>query len=351
MTNIYEIAKEVSLSPTTVSLVLNGKGDQYRIAKKTQERIYKTAREMGYVANVSARRLVSNRISVYPEVALLWSPTQHPNVLNNFISILHKLEEEQQIQPFNVTIYPFRNGALDELEFLLTSNLVHGIIIPPARDEDIEYLKGCSYQVPAILQYGVVEGCYTVMVDNEKNGRDVADIFQARGFKRVGILEPGYVSRTAMERSRSFIMRCEENGMTLCYHGGEVQTTEMSRSNLSRYGAEMSLDLLKQKKLPEALFVQNDQVALGVISTLILNGVRIPEDISIICYGHTPDQFIVWPGPGLTLINYPLEEIAEKTIRLMSELLVGNPVKEKIFVCASNIEFSDSCTKPADWTL
>ena len=54
MVSIYDIAKAVGVSASTVSLVLNGRAGEMRISRETQQLILKVANEMGYIPNVSA---------------------------------------------------------------------------------------------------------------------------------------------------------------------------------------------------------------------------------------------------------------------------------------------------------
>ena len=65
--NINDIAKITGFSTTTVSRVLNGKAEQYRIAKKTQKEIESAAKKMNYTPNLFATNLrtgKSNTISL-----------------------------------------------------------------------------------------------------------------------------------------------------------------------------------------------------------------------------------------------------------------------------------------------
>lgn len=54
---IRQIAERLQLSPGTVSIVLNGRGDSMRISKATQQRVQAMAKEMNYQPNMNARRL------------------------------------------------------------------------------------------------------------------------------------------------------------------------------------------------------------------------------------------------------------------------------------------------------
>lgn len=59
MASIKEIAKLANVSQGTASMVLNGKGDKYRISAATQRKILEAAKQLNYQPNISARRLRS----------------------------------------------------------------------------------------------------------------------------------------------------------------------------------------------------------------------------------------------------------------------------------------------------
>ena len=73
--NIQDIANESGFSITTVSRVLNGKADKYRISKKTQEIIKEIATKLNYVANEHARNL---RTGVSQTIALVVPSLKNP---------------------------------------------------------------------------------------------------------------------------------------------------------------------------------------------------------------------------------------------------------------------------------
>ena len=194
MASIYDIAKLAGVSYSTVSLILNNRGDDLRISKKTQEKVKQIAKEQGYVPNVHARKLISKDIKNIPEIALFWSPTQHPIFLNSMISKLNEMMNEGIVPDMSVTIYPFENDHLDKMEKILKGNFVHGIIIPVAEEKDIRYLRQLDIQVPVITIYRSARKYHSVDVDNYTNGKVAGEIFHMLGMKRVGILRNAYSS-------------------------------------------------------------------------------------------------------------------------------------------------------------
>ena len=70
---IKNIADKLGLSVSTVSVVLNGRGDQVRISKETQKKVLNAAKEINYQPNIYARRLRQAANEEAPYVlALFW---------------------------------------------------------------------------------------------------------------------------------------------------------------------------------------------------------------------------------------------------------------------------------------
>ena len=106
-TSIKELSKLTGFSATTVSMVLNGSADQYKIAKKTQEMILSVAQEHNYIPNLHARNLrnkISNIIALmiptltnrfFAEMAETFEQLARMNEKFHLITVTHHDEEEE----------------------------------------------------------------------------------------------------------------------------------------------------------------------------------------------------------------------------------------------------------------
>ena len=346
MASIYDIAKLAGVSYSTVSLILNNRGDDLRISKKTQEKVKQIAKEQGYVPNVHARKLISKDIKNIPEIALFWSPTQHPIFLNSMISKLNEMMNEGIVPDMSVTIYPFENDHLDKMEKILKGNFVHGIIIPVAEEKDIRYLRQLDIQVPVITIYRSARKYHSVDVDNYTNGKVAGEIFHMLGMKRVGILRNAYSSISFSERVKGFKEQCRKNSMEIIVDLDRNISKKKSKDPVERYqvGSQIAEEILAAGQAPEGLFVQNDDSARGAVHTFKKHGIRVPEDIAVIAYGHNSNENA--EESRLTLISFPMDELAEKTWQLIGSLLSGGIIKTTRVLCPSRVFFGASCPKP-----
>ncbi|MCI8893602.1 MAG: LacI family transcriptional regulator [Lachnospiraceae bacterium] len=347
MASIYDIAKAAGVSSATVSLIMNNKGDDLRIAQKTQERVRQVARDLGYVPNVNARKLISRQMENVPEIGLLWSPTQHPVFLNAMISKMNELKNRQEIGDMNVTIYPFENEHIEKQAKILSGNFVHGLIVPIADEKDIAYMEQLDIRVPVIVIYWETGKYCTVNVDNDKNGRIACEIFHGLGYRRVGIVESGYYSVSSEKRMNSFRQRCRELGMELLVEkslGAGSNSKPKAVMNLFSCGKDFAEQIIREQTVPQGIFTQDDDIARGVIRGLEKHGLKVPEDAAVICYGHNSIENR--ENNDLTLITYPIEVLTEKTWQLMNRLIYHKPLKERQVFCESPVYFGRSCPRP-----
>jgi len=338
--SIYDIAKAVGVSASTVSLVLNGRAGEMRISRETQQLILKVANEMGYIPNVSARKLSTRNISHMPEIALFWSPEQHPLFLNTFINVLQNMTSSGEVREMRFTILPYQNGKLRELEQIITASYFNGIVVPPVFQEDIDFLAEANIQVPAVMLYGDLTKYNLVTVDNYRVGKKIADIFHKNGHKSVGIMQPVYsnTSLTIIQRNNGIMDQCLKYNMEVKVFTSGQDSPSANKVQEGRMAAER---MFEEKSVPTALYIQNDILALGALSVFSERGIRIPQDLEIIVYGINDSLEI--HSPSITTVQYPTEEISRACIKVMADMLnmPGSP-PVKIIIDTPFI-FRESC--------
>jgi LacI family transcriptional regulator len=318
MVSIYDIANAVGVSASTVSYVLSGRADKARISKVKQEAILEAAEKMGYIPNMTARKLSLRNTPHLPEIALCWSPEQHPMFLNTFISTLQDMTSSGQVRQMQFTILPYRNGELEKLAPVLTANYYNGVIVPPVSEEDIAFLNDANIQVPTILLFGDTSHYHLVTVDNRRIGAEIAGVFHRHGHKSAAVMQPVYrkPGMTAVQRTTSFMERCRELKMDVRVITGG---SDRPYDNKIEEGKVMAKEMIEKNTFPSAIFIQNDLLALGALDVFCGHGIRIPEDMEIIVYGNNESLDI--HRPSVTTVLYPTQEISRACISVMAELL------------------------------
>jgi len=340
LVSIYDIAKAVGVSASAVSYVLSGRAEKARISREKQQLILDAAKKMGYIPNMAARKLSRRNTAHLPEIALCWSPEQHPSFLNTFIGMLQDMTAAGQAREMRFTILPYRNGELEKLGPVLTANYYNGVIVPAVSDDDIEFLKSTEIQAPTVLLFGDIPRYHLVTVDNRRTGAEVAEIFHRHGHRSVAVMQPAYrqMSVTVAQRKAGFLESCEKLKMDAVVITGEPGGPY---SNRIEEGRALAGKMLETGKVPTAVFIQHDLVALGALDVFCGKGIRMPEDLEVIVYGN--NESLEVHSPSVTTVQYPTEDIARECITVMAELLDKPGAEPVRRILETPFVFRESC--------
>ncbi len=345
MASIYDVAKAAGVSPSTVSFVLNGKGEKMRIAKKTIDNIRKAASTLGYIPNVAARKLTSKTALISsPEVAVLWSPYQHFSFLNNFIDKAQALISKGELPEMRFSVIPFEEGALSKYSSVFFNTGYNGIIVPPISAEDLAFLNNLNISTPLILLYGNSDKHSVIKVDNLKAGKLAAEVFCEKGMNSVVMIteKRSNIHTNIASRKNSFSAACEEKGISVI----EIEIPENLNLNLKNIlnpdvGKWCSDKILELGSRPKGIFVQNDLIAYNLINALKDSGFDIPVDMEVIAYGSAMIAEI--SSPTITTIDHDYEQINSEALKMMAELLVDSMSGPRTKIIDTKVVFRNSC--------
>lgn len=313
MSSIKKIAELANVSQGTASIVLNGKGNQYRISAATQQKILEAARELNYQPNISARRLRSGGETVLPIIALFWALDTRTVLISRFLKgfqqTIRSIEGE-----YELLIQPYVGNQLSEVRSLVTGTRFNGAVIANPTEEDEAFLEQAQLMVPVVLYQRSSEKYASVNVDGFKSGESVAQLFADRGHRRVGLLVPDVSSRAIRLRKEGFLAKAAELGL-------EVRPEDIVFAEFSEQGGHTGIQRLLEHRdrHPSALFVISDQMAVGALAALHEHGIRVPDDMEVV--GHDNDEVTQFTIPALSTVHLPVEEMAGECVRLLTELM------------------------------
>lgn len=294
-------------------MVLNGKGDQYRISAETQQRIWETARQLNYQPNISARRLRSGGETVLPIIALFWALDTRTVLISRFLKgFQQKLMDIEG--EYEMLIQPYVGTKLHEVRSLATGTRFNGAIIANPTEQDEAYLEQTQFNVPIVLYQRSSVRYSSVYVDSYKSGEEVARLFASRGHRTVGAIVPDVSSKAIRLRKEGFLAKASELGL-------EVVPEHIVFSEFSEHGGYEAIQRLLASgiKPPSALFVISDQMAVGALSALNEFGKKVPEEIEIV--GYDNDEVTQFTIPTLSTVHLPVEEMASECVSLLTDLM------------------------------
>lgn len=327
---LKDIARGVGVSPSTVSLVLNGR--YVRVSDAKRQVILDCARQKHYVPNQIARSLVSRRSDTLGLII--------PNIESRFFSSLAKhLEQRCRKAGYALLIVNSDDAPENDVELvrLFVNRDVDGIFLVAAGglapDPALAEMLS-SLPVPFLMVDRVLEGVQgdSVSFDNVLGGY----------LATKHLLEQGH-------RKICCVANMQEGTGRKRVQGYEKALREMD------VVPEHTLELQSRYYIPDAYHVgdaviatgatavvaTSDNIALGLLKRFLERGLHVPEDLSIVSYDNSAADVLF--EPALTSIEQNVNELSEAALSLMTERLKGTlPPEPKACPLAPKLVCKDS---------
>lgn len=296
---IYDVARELNISPSTVS---RGLSDHPHIRKETVKKIKAVADEMGYQRNKFASNLRQQQTNTLG----LLVPKLNSYFMSTVISGIEKVTNENG---YGLIISNSQESSFQEIAGTKTlfNSRVDGLMVSLAFDtRDHRHFKlFLDKNIPVIFFDRVIEcpGCMSVIIDNFKAGYEVTSHLISQGCRRIVHIGGNLLRNVYSERYNGYRKALQSAGLPL-----DKSLTIIG--DLTRQaGTDAARTILSMKSLPDGVFTANDTSAVGVMMELLKNGIRIPDDICVAGFNNEPVSEVI--QPNLTTVHYPAEEIGE----------------------------------------
>lgn len=316
MATIREIAEYTNMSPSTVSIVLNGKSEARNISEKTARKILQAARELGYTPNISARRLRNNNTKKY--VAVFWANDYRAPLLFQFINGMHKYLEASNNNEIEIVLRLFTPDSLSKSANPELLTMYSATIICTASKMDLDYLQKTNFSTPIVLYNRFSNKYSNVLVVNEDIGSKAAEIFISHGKKKAAIF---------VAQSGQFLY-CEKrmSGFMNTFSNSGGITTVVSAPQNSLCSANKTIEETESVfKNADCVFCLQDILAFSYMNYIRNTGIaEIPSRQEVICIGtHDQDAYENQYIP-LSVIEIPIEEMGRECLRIVTEIMDGD---------------------------
>lgn len=316
MPTLADLAAVAGVSQMTVSRALN---NQPGVSQRTRESILKVASEIGYVTNRVAQKLSTGQSGV---IGVLATELDHPFISGVVNSVVHAAAAAGN----EVLIYSHtaREKLPSSNVMQLLQQFTDGVVaILPYQFGFVQALARGRFPVVMIDSPLEDTDLPTVASDSYGGARVAMKHLAELGHKRVAFVAGAEKLASSNDRLRAY----EE---AVAVHGLVRDKSLVVRGDYNiEVGRTAARQLLRLKNRPTAIFAANDLSAFGVMAVLQQQGLRIPEDISVVGFDDVPAASHV--HPGLTTIRQPLEEIGRAAVaHLLSQIAGLAPATEKV---------------------
>ncbi len=296
---IYDVAKALSLSPSTVSRALR---DHPHIKKETRKKIRITAREMGYRHNKFASSLRMKRTNTIGVVV--------PRLNSYFMATaLAGIEKVTSENGYGLLITQSQESWKKEVSCVSTlfNSRVDGMLVSLAFDtKNLDHFNLLlSRDIPLVFFDRVADchSCISVIIDNFKAGYEVTSHLIGQGCRRIFHLGGNLLRNVYSERRRGYRQALKDHNMVI--DPDLEATSDMS----GQAGIDTAQKILRMKKRPDGVFTDNDTTAAAIIAILEKEGINIPAEMAIAGFNNEPISHFM--KPNLTTVDYPAREIGE----------------------------------------
>ncbi|MDJ1501030.1 LacI family DNA-binding transcriptional regulator [Xanthocytophaga agilis] len=308
---IYDIAKQLNISPATVSRALN---DHPAINNATKSLIASTAREMGYRINPFASSLRKKRTNTLGVIV--------PRLNSYFMStVLAGMEKEANEASYNLIISQSMESFKKEITNARTmfDSRVDGLLVSLAFDtEDLEHFEPfLKRNIPLLFFDRVMSHnqSTSIIIDNVRAGYEVTNHLISQGSQRIMHVTGSLKRNVYADRLKGYQLALTEAG--IAYDDSLVKVTDLGMDT----GQWVVQQIQEMLLPPDGLFVANDFCAVSCMSALKRAGYSVPQDVAVAGFNNDPLSQVV--EPNLTTIHYPGYEMGEIAVKSLISHLNG----------------------------
>jgi LacI family transcriptional regulator len=313
---IKDIAQLAGVSTATVSRVINNSSS---VKEETRQRVLEVIKAKNYRPNVTAQNLAKKETNTIGVVI--------PDLDNPFFGkIINGIYEKIEKENLNIILLNSYGNLKKEkkiIETLIEQRVKGVIIVPVAKDKFSSYEhfnRLDEFKIPYVLIDREIEGDnFSKVYLENRNGAYKATKYLLTKVSDIVMISGPIKTTTATKRLEgySLAMREEERKEKVYYGDYRIES-----------GYNIITEIIKSKKLPEALFVANNMMTLGVIKGLIENNIKISENILIFSFDEVEMAEIF--GVKIDCLEFDVKSVGEKAVNILKEKLNGDRSKKII---------------------
>lgn len=276
-TTIYDIAREAGVNPSTVSRALSQPG---RVAAKTEFRIRRIAEQLGYLDPGA-----ENNTDALPSTGMLAAIV--PTLTNPlYAAIANAMQRRLETKGYGlITLDTDEKPAVERKAMSYVMRNVDGVALISSRLSEPD-IRRIMLVKPVILLNRAIPGLASVTVDMAKAIDDAVHALKDSGHSSITYLA-GPASSWSNEYRRRYI-RAAAFRYDMTY-----RVVRECDPNITGGAKAVDQYLIRPT---DAVFAFNDALAAGFIAAAHKNGLRIPEDVSVIGFDNTEMASLLTPA-------------------------------------------------------
>ena len=318
---IKQVAQMAGVSPTAVSLAINGKPG---ISDQTRQRILGVVKQMDFIPNENSRRLLSNRTG---NIAVLMD--QDSSLLDQFFysELNTQLIRECEDHQYNViySVVSIDDHQVVSIPKVIRTRDIDGIIIIGYLDPlIIQRIQAYEYPIIILDNYLPSPHVSSVIFDYRSAALLATEYLVKKGHRSIGYIgsdiSSGKIQYFGQQTFKGFKDVLGQYQLSIPASWIQISATDEETA-----GDAMDL-ILKSSEWPTAVLCSGDIYAIGAIRSIKAHGLHVPNDISVI--GIDDILLSRYIEPALTTVRVDRQSMAAMAIaalcsRIESENQLG----------------------------
>lgn len=317
---VNDVAKAAGTSITTVSRVMNS--SKYPVSEELRQKVMSIAAEMNYFPNAAQKK---SQCPILNEIGVIIPTISNPFYASSILGI----QQEIQKYGYNILLCDTSRSEEKEREYLhmLYNKHVKGVIISAvARDgQNVAYYVEKGMNV--ILLDQQIDGvkCDNILFDYREGARIATDYLINSGHRKIAYITAPMTKWTRREIFNGYCSALRHNAdftqEPILFEAADEQEENESTYE-SIIGKMLADQFIKSKCDATAVLCVNDMVAFGFIQGLEENGVKVPDNVSVIGIDDIPFSSIFIPA--LTTVKSFAYEMGCFAGRMLIDRANGN---------------------------
>lgn len=331
MIKLTDIARLAETSTSTVSKVLNNYDG---VSELTRTRVLEAVKTLGYIPNASARQLITKRSYL---VGLVFTENLNVGLEHPFYGgVIEGFRAEMNRNGYDV-IFIAQNQKDMRMSYLEHSQYrnVDGVFVVTFAGDDTELRELFDSDVPCIASDVLYDNIPLINSDNVKGAKDAYDYLYGMGHRQILHVQGPLDTLSARERVQGFKDALYEHDVAprpeLFVQAGDYDYES---------GVAVVQELLKRgrENLPDAIVAAADIIAIGMINEFFRQGVRVPNDVSIIGFDNI--AISEYSVPALTTMAQDRLTLGQISANALIALIEGKRVNTRMLVPMALVERS-----------
>lgn len=321
-TTLKKVAELAGVSHTTVSLVINN-AEGSRVSQKTRERVLKAVKELDYSPNLTAKRLASGKTNCIG----LYTPFEIPIFRNyTFMEMIAGIQDVLSEKGFDLVLFSggkrlYRNRSVNQI---VRQNTVDGLIIFNTRytsenfaNNYVQSLNKLKFNYVILNYYWGDAKTNYVGINYEKDAYETVRYLTSLGHKTVAFIVGTPEATVNIRIIRGYKKALKDSHIDIDDHMIESADYDYDMAY------QKTRKILNNNPAVTSFLIGGFEMAPACLKAVKDLGLKVPEDISIVCY--IDNEIMPLLDPPITSIKWPYYEMGKKA----AELLLENAEEKK----------------------